>query len=136
MNPTKLKLCGREVSASGNKEILKEQNTAFFCSRKFPASIVLKTYDWATEMRDQGKCVISGFHSQIEKDVLHFLLKGSQPIIMVHARNLKKRETPEILEAVEQNRLLINLHLMKKINVFLLKPLKSETYSWQNWQMK
>ncbi len=62
----------------GNKEILKLPKTAFLCSRNVSASVVLKCYDWATEQRDAGHCVISGFHSQLEKDVLHFLLKGTQ----------------------------------------------------------
>lgn len=60
----------------GNKELLQLNKTAFLCSRKIPASVVLKCYDWAIEQRDKGKCIISGFHSQLEKDVLHYLLKG------------------------------------------------------------
>ena len=62
----------------GNQQILSIQKTAFLCSRKIPASVVLKCYDWAIEQRVAGKCVISGFHSQIEKDVFHYLLKGKQ----------------------------------------------------------
>ena len=58
----------------GNKNILKLTKVAFLCSRKCPASIVLKSYDWAIAQREVGKCVISGFHSKIEKDVLHYLL--------------------------------------------------------------
>lgn len=91
----------------GNKDILKEHKTAFLCSQKYPPEIVLKAYDWAIEQRDKGNCVISGFHSQIEKDVFHFLLKGSQPIIMVLARGMKKRWEPEILKTVESGQLLI-----------------------------
>jgi hypothetical protein len=65
----------------GSIDILKLHKTAFLCSRKCPADIVLKSYDWAIERREKGECVISGFHSKIEKDVLHYLLKGAQPII-------------------------------------------------------
>ncbi len=91
----------------GNIELLKLHKTAFLCSRKIPASIVLKCYDWAIEQREQGNCVISGFHSQIEKDVLHHLLKGNQPIIVALARGLKKKIEPEFLKPLEQGRLLI-----------------------------
>lgn len=91
----------------GNIKLLKLHKTAFFCSRKIPASIVLKCHDWTIEQRENGKCVISGFHSQIEKDVFHYLLKGKQPLIMVLARGMKKRWDPEILRAVDDNRLLI-----------------------------
>ena len=64
-------------------------------------------YDWATKMRSQGKCVISGFNSKLEKDVLYFLLKGEQPIIMVLARRMYKNLPAELKKALEQNRLLI-----------------------------
>ncbi len=91
----------------GNNELLKLPKTAFLCSRKVSASVVLKCYDWAIAQRDAGHCVISGFHSQLEKDVLHYLLKGTQPIIVVLGRGMKKRLEPELQKALDQNRLLI-----------------------------
>jgi predicted Rossmann fold nucleotide-binding protein DprA/Smf involved in DNA uptake len=91
----------------GNYELLKLSKTGFLCSRKVPASAVLKCYDWAILQREEGNCVISGFHSKLEKDVLHFLLKGKQPIILVLARGIKKRIEPEFQQAIEQGRLLI-----------------------------
>jgi hypothetical protein len=63
----------------GNNELIRLHKTAFLCSRKVPASIVLKCYDWAITQREAGNCIISGFHSQLEKDVLYYLLKGKQP---------------------------------------------------------
>jgi hypothetical protein len=54
-----------------------------------------------------GICVISGFHSQIEKDVLHYLLKGKQPIILALARGLKEKLEPEFKKPLDQGRLLI-----------------------------
>ena len=95
------------MNSVGNIEILKLPKTAFLCSRKVPASVVLKCYDWAIEQREQNICVISGFHSQIEKDVLHYLLKGKQPIILALARGLKEKLEPEFEKSVEQGRLLI-----------------------------
>ncbi len=92
---------------AGNSEILKHHKTAFLCSRTFPPQIVLKAYDWATEKREKGNCVIAGFHSQIEKDVFHYLLKGDQPIILTLARGMKRRIEPEIQKGLEDNRLLI-----------------------------
>jgi len=95
------------VNYLGNKEILNNYKIAFLCSRKCPASIILKSYDWAIEQREQGKCVISGFHSKIEKDVFHYLLKGNQPIILVEGRGLKQKYSPEITRAINENRLLV-----------------------------
>ncbi len=91
----------------GNTDLLKLPKTAFLCSRQVPASVVLKCYDWAIEQREKGNCVISGFHSQIEKDVLHYLLKGKQPIILALARGLKSTLEPEFEKPLEQGRLLI-----------------------------
>lgn len=90
----------------GNKKILKQHETAFLCSRKYPSDIVLKSLDWAKEKKDNGECAISGFHSLIEKDVFNILLKGKQPIILVLARGMKKRWPEEIKEAVDNTRLL------------------------------
>ena len=91
----------------GNKEILKEYKVGFLCSRKIPSDIILKTYDWAIAKRDSGECVVSGFHSKIEKDVLHYLLKGNQPLILVLARGLYKRVPDLLRKELDKNRLLI-----------------------------
>ncbi|MCD4737499.1 MAG: hypothetical protein K8R53_15755 [Bacteroidales bacterium] len=91
----------------GNLELLKLHKTAFLCSRDIPATVVLKCYDWAIEQREQDICVISGFHSQIEKDVFHYLIKGDQPIIIAMARGLKQRIEPTIKQALDQGKILI-----------------------------
>lgn len=95
------------VDKIGNADLLELPKTAFLCSRQVPASVVLKCYDWAIEQREHGNCIISGFHSQIEKDVLHYLLKGKQPIILALARGLKEKLEPEFVKPLEQGRLLI-----------------------------
>ena len=91
----------------GNKRLLKNHKIAFLCSQKCPASIILKSYDWAIEQREQGNCVISGFHSKIEKDVFHYLLKGDQHIILAEGRGIKQKYNPEITQAINENRLLV-----------------------------
>jgi len=91
----------------GNKDLLKQTKTAFLCSRSIPASAVLKCYDWAIAQREEGNCIISGFHSQLEKDVLHYLLKGKQPIIIALARGLKEKVEPKLIKPLEQGRILI-----------------------------
>jgi hypothetical protein len=42
----------------GNKDIINNYKTAFLCSRKCPADIVLKSLDWAKSKKDKGECVI------------------------------------------------------------------------------
>jgi predicted Rossmann fold nucleotide-binding protein DprA/Smf involved in DNA uptake len=95
------------TASCGNTELLKLPKTAFLCSLNMPASAVLKCYDWAIEQRDKGNCVISGFHSKIEKDVFHYLLAGTQPVIMVLARGIKVKIEPELKAAVDAGRLLL-----------------------------
>lgn len=91
----------------GNQSLLNLPKTAFLSSRKISSEAILKCYDWATEQRDKGICVIGGFHSKIEKDVLSFLIKGKQPIIMVQGRGIYKVMPKEIEQALHENRLLI-----------------------------
>ena len=91
----------------GSLGILEQPKTAFLCSRQVPADAVLKCYDWAIQMREAGRCVISGFHSPLEQDVLHYLLKGKQPVILVLARGMKTSWAPSIEKALEEGRLLI-----------------------------
>lgn len=91
----------------GNKELLKTPKTAFLASSTIPTDMVLKCYDWATQMAKEGKCVISGFNSHLEQEVLHFLVKGKQPIIIVLAREMYKRIPTELQPLLDANRLLI-----------------------------
>ncbi len=117
----------QDFNSIGNEEILSLHKTAFLCSRKVPADIILKSYDWAIEQRDKGICIISGFHSKIEKDVFHYLIKGEQPIIIVLERYFKKRYSPfdrEIKEALKANRLLIISQFSEKIKRASVKTAK------------
>jgi hypothetical protein len=95
------------TSLLGNAAILDLPLTAFLCSRRVPADAVLRCYDWAIAQRESGNAVISGFHSPIEKDVLRYLLKGRQPVVLALARGMKQSWEPAILKALEEDRLLI-----------------------------
>ena len=86
-------------------ELLTLPKTAFLASGTIPPDMVIRCYDWAAGRHDG--CVVSGFSSKLEQDVLHFLLKAKTPVIMVLARRMY-REIPEELKApLEQGRLLI-----------------------------
>jgi predicted Rossmann fold nucleotide-binding protein DprA/Smf involved in DNA uptake len=58
-------------------------------------------------MRDKGACVISGFHSKVEKDALTYLLKGKQPIIVVLGRTMYKKTPKEWILPLREKRMLI-----------------------------
>ena len=91
----------------GNEELLKVPKTAFLASSTIPTDMVLKCYDWAQEMSKGKRCVIGGFSSHLEKNVLHFLIKGTCPIILVLAREIYKRIPEELQSLLDSNRLLI-----------------------------
>ena len=89
----------------GNKELMNLPKTAFLASSTIPPDMVLKCYDWATA-KHEG-CIVSGFSSKLEQDVLHFLLKAKCPVILVLARCMYKVIPAELKEAKEEGRLLI-----------------------------
>lgn len=97
----------RTLSALGNLDLLALPKTALFCSARCPGKVILTTYDQAAKWRDTGRCVVSGFHSPVEKECLHILLRGSQPIIICPARALPQRVPPDWKKPLTAGRLLI-----------------------------
>ena len=91
----------------GNRELLETHKTAFLCSRRVSSPAVMRCYDWATEVCRRDGVVVSGFQSRIERDVLHFLLQGQKPLIVVIARRMYTVLTPELQVAMDAGRLLI-----------------------------
>lgn len=76
--------------AFGNLDFLTLPKTALFCSARCPGQAILAAYDQAARWRDAGRCIISGFHSPVEKECLRILLRGRQPVIICPARSLEK----------------------------------------------
>jgi predicted Rossmann fold nucleotide-binding protein DprA/Smf involved in DNA uptake len=95
------------LTALGNIDLLALPITALFCSSRCPGKVILATYDQAAKWRDTGRCVISGFHSPVEKECLQILLRGTQPIIICPARSLPRRVSPEWRQPLAAGRLLV-----------------------------
>lgn len=91
----------------GNLELLALPKTALFCSARCPGSVILPTYDQAAKWRDTGRCVISGFHSPVEKECLQILLRGDAPVILCPARGMLERLPAQWAIAVASGRMLI-----------------------------
>lgn len=91
----------------GNKALLNYTKTGFLASGHIDVSEVMACYEWASKKAEPNTCVVSGFSSKMEKDVLHFLLKAHTPVIIVLARRLYKKIPSELQEALDDNRLLI-----------------------------
>jgi len=107
-----IKRLGNETPARlwaiGNSELLELPKTALFCSGRCPGDAILKAMDQAQKWRDQGRCIISGFHSPIEKECLQILLRGRQPIIICPARSIENMRIPiDWRLSLEEGRLLV-----------------------------
>jgi predicted Rossmann fold nucleotide-binding protein DprA/Smf involved in DNA uptake len=97
-----------QLSAFGNLNLFALPKTALFCSARCPGHAILAAYDQAARWRDAGRCIISGFHSPMEKECLRILLRGSQAIIICPARSLEKmRLTADWQKPLADGRLLI-----------------------------
>jgi hypothetical protein len=94
--------------AAGPTEILGRDKTGFFCSSQCPGSVILKTFDAITAMRDEGRILVGGFHSPMEWECFGILLRGRQPVIWVPARSIVGMHLkPELQPAFAAGRLLI-----------------------------
>ena len=97
-----------EVTALGNLDLLTLPMTALFCSARCPGNVILAAHDQASRWRDEGRCVISGFHSPVEKECLRILLRGRQPVIVCPARGLEgMRPPPGLKQPLSEGRLLV-----------------------------
>jgi predicted Rossmann fold nucleotide-binding protein DprA/Smf involved in DNA uptake len=96
-----------ELTALGNLDLLSQPMTALFCSARCPGNVILRAYDQAAKWRDAGHCVISGFHSPVEKECLRILLRGDPPIIICPARALPQRIPLEWRDALASGNMLI-----------------------------
>jgi predicted Rossmann fold nucleotide-binding protein DprA/Smf involved in DNA uptake len=96
-----------EIQYLGNKDFLQLPATAFLASGTIKPDEVLKCFDWAVNVSKDGRCIVSGFSSYMEREVLHFLAKGKQPIILVLARKMYKQIPAELQSLLDDNRLLI-----------------------------
>ena len=116
----------------GNAALMALPKVAFLSSRKVAPSAVMRCYDWATGMRGGGGtpggsagrlappgdgglagrvtllCVVGGFQSALERDVLKLLLPdGGPPIMMVLARGMWRSVPVEYREAINAGRMLV-----------------------------
>lgn len=96
------------LSVLGDPALLRGDKLGLFCSVRCPGDLILRAYDNAKKLRDDGVTVIGGFHSPVEKECLRILLRGTQPIIICPAHSLTNMRVPlDWQRAVEKGRLLL-----------------------------
>ena len=116
----------------GKAALMERPKVAFLSSRRVAPAAVMRCYDWATGMRGGGgtpggsagrlappgdgghagrvtlPCVVGGFQSALERDVLKLLLpEGGPPIVMVLARGMWRSVPTEYREAINAGRMLV-----------------------------
>ena len=96
-----------QLTTLGNLDLLALPKTGLFCSARCPGHVILSAYDQAARWRDARHCVISGFHSPVEKECLRILLRGEPPIIICPARAMPQRIPPDWKKPLADGRLLI-----------------------------
>lgn len=73
----------------GNIELFDRRKVGFLAGSKINPLSVLPTLDWASEIAAHDDVsIVSGFHSQLERQALDLLLKGKCGVICVLARSL------------------------------------------------
>lgn len=75
----------RSLYLVGDPQILNRVQLSLICSVSCPGSVVINTFDAIRDVRDAGVIVCGGFHSPMELECLHFLMRGSQPVILCPA---------------------------------------------------
>lgn len=91
----------------GNSELLKSAKTAFISSNDASDNALEVSKKWAFDMAKKQRCVISGFQSKIEKEVLDVLQNHNGKAIMVLANSIFKKCPEKYCEAIKEKRLLI-----------------------------
>ena len=91
----------------GNTSLLDRYLVAFFASRSSTAEITERALQWATNICQTDKVVISGFHSPLEKEVLRVLIEHKHPVIIALGRALYKRIPSNLQTAFDEGRLLL-----------------------------
>jgi len=97
---------GASYSTLGNAALMDLPKVSFLSSRKISPDAVMGAHAWAAKIRETETCVIGGFQSELEKDVLKFLLRGVCPIVIVEARKPRKVVPAELRDVFNANRIL------------------------------
>ena len=91
----------------GNIDLLKQPMTAFLAPSKIAPESVLPTLDWATEMAQTGRVIVSGFSSKLETDVWDVLVRNGSPIVEVKVTNKYKQIPSKYRHLLDNGQLLI-----------------------------
>ena len=75
-----------QIATLGDESILDLPKVGFLSSRRVPPAAVMKCYDWATEMRDQGVCWLS----RLSLSPWHVLMYERPPSAIATFSNIQR----------------------------------------------
>lgn len=96
-----------DLHTLGNLSLFELRKIAFLCSQKCPVALWPKLRDWAAGASLKGSCVISGFHSPMEKELLAHLVEVGVPVILALASGLPGCLAEELMAPMAAGRLLL-----------------------------
>ena len=97
----------QDIRYIGSIKLLDAPKTVFLSSNNAPDNVIIASKKWAYKMSKDQTCVVSGFQSNAEKEVLDVLLNNGGIAVMVLANALFKKCPKKYQNAVNENRLLI-----------------------------
>ena len=90
----------------GNLDLLKNHKIGFLSSQKFAPNTINKIKVWLQSV-NQEDCIVSGFQSKNEYELLNLLLRYNKKIILVLARDMFDNCPKKFIRAVDDGRMLI-----------------------------
>ena len=92
----------------GNPALLGEPLLGFIASRQCPGHVFIETLERVPQWAKAGRVLVSGFHSPLEQQVLHSLLRRQGRAVKVLARGMTDyRPQPEECEPLATGRMLV-----------------------------
>ena len=92
----------------GNPALLAEPLLAFIASRQCPGHVFIETLERVPHWAKAGRVLVSGFHSPLEQQVLHSLLRRQGRAVKVLARGMTAyRPQSEECEPLASGRMLV-----------------------------
>ena len=92
----------------GEESLLSRRTIGILASRSCPGNILLDTLDQIPKWLEEGRAVMSGFHSPLEQQVLRSTIRHDGFVVKVLARGLTNyRPQREEREALESGRMLV-----------------------------
>lgn len=98
---------GSKYKFIGDPDLMNYPQTAFLCSSSAPQEAINASGRWALEQCSEKRCIMSGFQSQAEKNVLDTLLANNGRAVMVLPFSIYEKCPKKYEDAVNSGRLLI-----------------------------